>query len=501
MTTTDRAPDETVVGASVVEVPAAPVARGRVSPRVQVLAGLATVAALSALVVGLGSLLAAPDVAGLPQAGVVTDVGLDVTRVASRVLAVAAVGALLLAAVLVPAPRARADRQGLVPGREALRRRATAVGAAAAAGWAGTAVVGAAFDAARLTATPVQVLPVEVLVSFLLEVPSGQAAAGVAALSTVGVVAAVSLRGARAPAAALVTAVAALVLPQVLSGHSATAPDHALAVVLLSVHVVVATAWVGGLGALVVLARRSEALPVTAARFSALALVCFVATGATGAAAAWVVLGGAAALPGLLATGYGMLLAAKTIAFVALGAAGWWHRRRTLPALRRGTPRAFLRFAAVETAVLLLTTALAVSLAGTAPGAALAATSAPAADGATAPDLVGTTSSGRLPDPTSDPASTAAEDMSGHDHGDLTVSVLVDPERYHVAGPVVAGQRVTVFNGSERTVTLTAQDGSFDVEVASRSLTTFVAPSQAGSYAFTSRAGDGYADVLVVEAP
>ncbi len=91
--------------------------------------------------------------------------------------------------------------------------------------------------------------------------------------------------------------------------------------------------------------------------------------------------------------------------------------------------------------------------------------------------------------------------MSGHDHGDLTVSVLIDPERYHVAGPVPAGQRVTVFNGSEGTVTLTAQDGSFDVEVASRSLTTFVAPSQAGSYAFTSRTGDGYADVLVVEAP
>jgi putative copper export protein len=497
VTTTDRVPHEQVVVAPVVEeevVGSAP--GGPVPPRVWLLAGAATVVALSALVVGLGSLLAAPDLPGLPQAGVVTDVGLVVTRVAARVLAVVVVGTLLLAAVLVPAPRS--GGAGRLPAPDAVSRRATAVGAAAAAGWAGTALVGAAFDAARLTATPVQVLPVEVLVPFLLEVPSGRAAAGVAVLSTLVMVSAVSLRGRGAPVARLLAAVAALVLPQVLSGHSATAPDHALAVLLLSVHVVVATAWVGGLGALVVLARRSDVLPVAAARFSTLALVCFVATGTTGAAAAWVVLGGADAVPGLLATGYGMLLGAKTVAFVALGVAGWWHRRRTLPALRRGTPRAFLLFAAGETAVLLLATALAVTLAGTAPAAPAGGTSAPV-PGAAADlgDAPGTPA----PAPSSAPASGTGEDMSGHDHGDLTVSVLVDPERYHVAGPVLTGQRVTVFNGSDRTVTLTAQDGSFDVEVASRSLTTFVAPSQAGSYAFRDRGTERYSDVLVVEAP
>ena len=255
---------------------------------------------------------------------------------------------------------------------------------------------------------------------------------------------------------------------------------------LLSTHVVVATAWVGGWQRWPCSLRRSAVLPGAAARFSTLALVCFVATGATGAGAAWVVLGGAAAVPDLLGTGYGRLLAAKTVALVVLGAAGWWHRRRTLPALARGVPRAFLRLAAVETGVLLLATGLAVTLGSTAPTSPAAAPSVVAAP----PEV---TSPGSQPAP-------AVEDMSGHDHGDLTVSVLVDAERYHVAGPVVPGQRVTVFNSSGRTVSVTAQDGSFDVEVASRSLTTFLAPQQVGTYAFTSRGSDGYADVLVVEA-
>lgn len=97
-----------------------------------------------------------------------------------------------------------------------------------------------------------------------------------------------------------------------------------------------------------------------------------------------------------------------------------------------------------------------------------------------------------------------AEDMSGHDHGDLSVSVLVDEHRYHVAGPVRPNQRVTVYNGSDSAATITALDGSFDVDVPPRAFITFAAPAQAGDYHFVSQqdggAVDGFADVLLVRA-
>ena len=89
--------------------------------------------------------------------------------------------------------------------------------------------------------------------------------------------------------------------------------------------------------------------------------------------------------------------------------------------------------------------------------------------------------------------------MAGHDHGELSVGVLVDDERFHVAGPVAAGSRVTVFNSGDDTVTLTADDGSFDVVVPSGSLTTFVAPDRPGDHPFTSGHSAAFADVLVVQ--
>ncbi|WP_347056850.1 hypothetical protein ABC795_09040 [Blastococcus sp. HT6-30] len=43
-------------------------------------------------------------------------------------------------------------------------------------------------------------------------------------------------------------------------------------------------------------------------------------------------------------------------------------------------------------------------------------------------------------------AGPAADPMAGQDHGELSVGVLVDGTRFHVAGPVAAGSRVTVHN-------------------------------------------------------
>jgi putative copper resistance protein D len=100
-------------------------------------------------------------------------------------------------------------------------------------------------------------------------------------------------------------------------------------------------------------------------------------------------------------------------------------------------------------------------------------------------------------------ASSAAEPepgpMAGHDHGELSVGVLIDATRFHVPRPVDAGSTVTVFNNGDAEATITADDGSFDVDVPAHALVTFQAPAEPGSYSFTNRADAAYQDVLLVE--
>ncbi len=433
-------------------------------------AGLVGVLVL-ALVLGGGRPTAAAP--GLPEAGPLVTWGLPVATLAGRIAAVATVGALLFAAVLLPGPGR---------GLPAASRRALRTASWSAAAWAASAGAGALLTVSELVgAAPTT----SSLRTFVTELAAGRATVVVVVAACV--VALLARRCAGAPGAGLLLAVAVtgLVVPAVLTGHSATASDHVLAVTNLAVHVVAAALWVGGLLALLLHGRSAGDLAPAAGRFSALALGCFLASGLSGLLAAWLVLDGdpGTVLGAVLGSGYGWLLLGKTAALVALGVLGRRHRRHTLPRLRAGQPGAFRRFAAVEAAVMLATVALAVGLAASPPPAA-AAPPAPAQAQGTRP----------VPDP----APAAAEDMSGHDHGDLSVTVLIDETRFHVSSPVAPGSRVTVHNATTTEVTLTADDGSFDVVVPGRSLLTFAAPARPGTHPFTSRHSGSFADVLVV---
>jgi putative copper resistance protein D len=387
-----------------------------------------------------------------------------VARLVVRVAAVGTVGALVFAAVLRPG----------TPVLPQASRRALRAASAWATAWAGATVVHALLTLDRIVGPS---LTPDALRTFLTSLPAGRAA--VVGLVATGVVAATARRCTTVGGAATLLALAgaALVVPTVLTGHSAAADDHVLAVTTLSVHVVAASVWVGGLLALLVHGRGSDDPALAATRFSAVALGCFLATGASGLLAAWLVLSGD--LASALATGYGWLLLAKTSALVALGLLGWQHRRRTLPRLCAGDPGSFRRFALGETAVLLATVALAVALSSSPPP-------APASAAGTAPAAA--------QPPTQQPA----DPMAGHDHGELSVAVLVDGTRFHVTGPVDAGSRVTVHNSTATEVTITADNGSFDVVVPGHALMTFAAPADAGSYAFTSRHDPAFSDVLEV---
>lgn len=451
---------------------ATPAAAGRVR---RVLAALVTAVALGALLfwaLAVGSGEPATDSAGLPAAGRLVEWGLPLVTLAGRIAAVGTVGTLLFAAVLLP------GRDGVPPVES---RRALRAASAWAGAWVVTTALGAVLTLSQLLGADPTELSWASLRVFLEDTGAGRAA-----LLGVAFAAVIALTASRAAAAGarllLAPAVTALVLPVALSGHSSAADDHLAAVSTIGVHVVAATVWVGGLLALLAHGRRSPALPGAASRFSRLALVCFLATGISGVLAAWLVLGGSGALLAALGTGYGALLIAKTAGLTLLGLLGWQHRRRTLPRLGTGDG-AFRRFATGEVLLMLATVTLAVALSASPPP----ADAAPAAS-AGASSAAGTPATGPAADP-----------MAGHDHGDLSVGVLVDDERFHVAGPVAAGSRVTVFNSGNTTVTLTAEDGSFDVVVPAGALTTFAAPGEPGAHPFTSEHSATFTDVLVVQ--
>jgi putative copper export protein len=447
---------------------AAPAARPRPLPRVLLWAGAAGLAAVLVLALVVGG--ARPS-SGLASAGPFVDWGRPVASLASRIAALGTMGALLFAGALLPRPDA-------APWQRAMR---AASGWALA--WAAATLATAWLTLSELVGVGPLSLPVSAAGTFVSDLPAGRAA-----LTTLTAALSIALAAAFRPGVdsarfLLLVAGMGLVVPAVLTGHSASAANHMLAVNNLAVHVVTAAVWVGGLVALVAFGRGTGVLGPAAARFSAVALWCFVLMGVSGVLASWLVLGGdGGTLLAALGTGYGVLLLGKTAGLLALGGFGWWHRRRTLPGLRAGSAGAFRRFAVVEAAVMLATVALAVGLAASPPPAAVA----PDVPRAAAPADPGR-------------AEPAADPMAGHDHGDLSVAVLVDATRFHVAGPVEAGSRVTVFNSGSAEVTLTADDGSFDVVVPAGALMTFAAPAEPGDHAFGSRHSGSFQDVLVVE--
>lgn len=482
------------------------------------LLGLVLVLVL-ALVVGGGRPVPAAD--GLPDAGAVTGWAQPVVDLAVRLLAVLTIGQLTYAALLAPG-----GPHGLDEGA----RRALRWSTWSAAGWLLAEAAALVLTASTLYGVPVTRLSVQGVLALLTQLPVGRASLVVGLLLVVVLVGTVVATRTAHVRAVLLVALAAVVVPVVLAGHSAAAEDHVPAVVSLSVHVVTASLWVGGLVGLLLHGRGSSSLSgpsvvVAVRRFSALALGCIALLLASGVAAALLVAG--APSSAWLGEGWVRLLAVKTALLLTLAGMGWWHRRRTLPLLAAGGSRAFLRLAVVEVAVMTVTLAVSVALAASPapvaaePGAAAAvvAADAPVADApvadapvdgapvadapaADAPVADAPVDGAPVDAAPGDDAGATADPMAGHDHGELSVSVLVDEERFHVAGTVRPGQRVTVYNGSDAAATITALDGTFDVAVPARTFITFEAPATSGEHPFVSRAGGadvaGFADVLQV---
>jgi putative copper resistance protein D len=295
---------------------------------------------------------------GLPDPGSVTRWGLPIARGLHDVFAMLTIGLLVVTAtVLTP-------ESGTAPGAlSTLQARATRFAAVAATGWvvAGVFVVAFTFaDAAGVSAFAPG--SGEQLFDFMRSFDLGRSMT--AGLLLAFIVATGCWLATRLTTVGLMAVVAlAACFPIALGGHAAGAGNHDSAVNTQLIHLVGVTVWVGGLAALALLPAASRN-SVSLRRYSALAGWCFGLVAVSGVVAAIVRLG---SWSGLRST-YGVLLVAKAICLVGLGAAGWWQRRRILQAYdETKRARAFLRLAATELFVMAVASGLAVALSRTSP--------------------------------------------------------------------------------------------------------------------------------------
>ncbi|MDL5160582.1 bifunctional copper resistance protein CopD/cytochrome c oxidase assembly protein [Actinomycetospora termitidis] len=293
---------------------------------------------------------------GLPDPGPVVTYGLPVVRALSESAAVVTVGALLLAAFLVPPPG---------PGRLAVDGyRAVRIASWTATVWAAGAVLTGVLAIADAFARPLSVV---LTTSTFTESLQGLPAARIWFLTAgVALCCAILCRLALSWATAVgAFALAVLgLLPAAFGGHSGTGSSHDLAMSSLALHVVAAAVWIGGLVAVLVHATVHGAhLPTALHRFSTTAFWCWVVLALSGTVNALLRVNAA----DVLTSTYGLLLLAKVAGLVVLGVFGAAHRTRTLPDVEGGSRAALVRLGGVEVLIMFATVGVAVALGRTPP--------------------------------------------------------------------------------------------------------------------------------------
>ena len=318
-----------------------------------------TVAALCA---GLLAVLVAGLLTGvgtesqISDPGAPTRWGLPLARFLHHVAMATAVGAMILAAIAVPlhaAPRSRQRRreQKAAPGGGELEEhplftRTLQIAMAASVVWTVAALAVLVLSFSSLAGQPLSGSEAfsTGFLGYVQSIPTGQA------WMTVTVIAAVfaTLTAAvRQQAGLFFIAVLGLsaIIPMALVGHSASGDDHTAAVNSLALHLLGVVVWVGGLTTLALLApeMRRTALRLSARdqggpeiigtllrRYSVIAGLALCTVALSGVINAELRI---ESLGQLLSTPYGLMLALKAVATLALGGIGWMHRSWIIPRL------------------------------------------------------------------------------------------------------------------------------------------------------------------------
>lgn len=289
--------------------------------------------------------------------------GYPISTVVSEIAASVTLGALLLAAFVLPRSGGRTSADGAAWPAVVL------VAGAAAGTWAVASLVHLVLSYGYVSGAPVGGPGYgPELGLYVTSIGLGRTYLGVTLVAAVTSVVAFLVT---TPRGALLTGLLALSGLVMLSttGHASSGTNHELALSSMFLHLTGAALWIGALAALALVAHRLGAdLAPSVARYSTVAAWCFVAVAVSG------VVNAVARLGSLdnLGTSYGLLVAAKVALFALLGMLGWAHRRATVPALAAARPGArapwlFWRLALVELAVMGAVSGVAVALGSTAP--------------------------------------------------------------------------------------------------------------------------------------
>lgn len=314
---------------------------------------LVAAAVCAAVLVAVGSIARVPG-SGLAALDVRVSWLLPAARLAGDLAAAATVGCLVAAAGLLP------GRQFVSPAGYRWVRRATWP----AGVWAvATGLMLPGLLVAFLN-TDLSQVSVRAVLAFVRDTPFGAAQAAAVALALVVAVGSrwvLTTAGARG---LLVLAMLAVVPPAVAeyAESEGTAAQVAIAATGMVLHIVVALTWSGALAALLLLRLPADELVIAVRRYSRVAPVLVLIVGGSGLLTAMAELDEAGQW---LQTAFGRLVLLKVLALTVLVALGWWHRRRTLPALAEGRAGSFRRIAAVELVIFAATFGLAVGLSRT----------------------------------------------------------------------------------------------------------------------------------------
>jgi putative copper export protein len=335
-------------------------ARHRMPGRLVAGGASAVLIALVALVVALFAANSEPrDTGGIGGPSLFIAWLLPFFRLIANFATVGCAGALLAAVVLL---RIEGGPLG-VQGRRAVRDASNS-----AIVWAVAAFAGAIVTAAVLLDTPVNLLYLRL--DDALGVPE------VKALLITGILVvalAIGIRRVQTSSAAglgVLVAIAALIPPAV-TAYPRNESYVVLAGAFLVVHVIAATTWIGGLAGLVRYGRASRGgLPIVLERFNQVALISSIGllvSGLISAAGRLAAKGGGwgSIFDVLTSDAYGVLLLAKTAAFLLLIIGGWLHRRHAIGDLVEGGNR-FWQLVGTELFIMALTLGLSVALSQTA---------------------------------------------------------------------------------------------------------------------------------------
>lgn len=300
-----------------------------------------------------------PTVSGIGGAPSIVGFGIPVLRTLLDLGAVAVAGLSLLSMMIGfddDGWAGAAERTGAADRTEAILVRARRLSVWASALWGSCALLSIVLLSVELeperTLTPASVW------SYITNIAAGKGlliSAGSALLSMWLCRVAIK-HGENVPAELRIGVALFGLLPLPLTGHAADWSYHDLSMLSMELHVVSATAWAGGLAAVVIfLARQPALLAVALPRFSKLATWCVFVVLVTGIfnGLLELALSPITALPGsLFTTRYGVLLIAKATCMLLVAVVAIHVRRRILPRVAGGRSTAIALWCGLEILVL-----------------------------------------------------------------------------------------------------------------------------------------------------